>query len=68
MNVNKVMTKNRKQDLIGNKQKNQLYLNLQKKGEWDKDWVVSWVFFLFYSFHFIKQVFACLYMYVYEHV
>ena len=68
MNVNKVMTKNRKQDLIGNKQKNQLYLNLQKKGEWDKDWVVSWVFFLFYSFHFTKQVFACLYMYVYEHV
>ena len=45
-------------------------MNLERKGEWDKDWVVLWVFFLFYSFHFIKQVFACLYMYmyVYEHV
>ena len=46
-------------------------MNLEKKGEWHKDWVVLWNrFFLFYSFHFIKQVFAYLYMYmyVYEHV
>ena len=45
-------------------------MNLEKKGEWDKDWVVLWVFFLFYLFDSIKQVFACLYMYmyVYEHV
>ena len=32
--------------------------------------MVFWGSFLFYSFHFIKQVFACMYicMYVYEHV
>ena len=27
-------------NLIRNKQKNQLYRNLERKGEWDKDWVV----------------------------
>ena len=41
-------------------------MNLERKGEWDKDWVVLWAFRLFYSFHCIKQVFA--YMYVHEHV
>ena len=58
------------QDLIGNKQKNQLYMNLEKKGDWDKDWVVLWVLFLFYSLHFIKQAFAYPYMlmFIYEHV
>ena len=45
-------------------------MSLERKGEWDKDWVVLSGFFLFYSLHFIKQVFAYLYMYmyVYEHV
>ena len=45
-------------------------MNLERKAEWDKDWMVLWIFFLFHSFHFIKQVFACMYlcMYVYEHV
>ena len=46
------MAQNRKkkvrQDLIRNKQKNQLYMNLEKKGGWDKDWVVLCFFFLFY--------------------
>ena len=44
-------------------------MNLERKGEWDKDWVVLF-FFLFHSFNFIKQVFAYpyMYMYVYEHV
>ena len=70
MSVNKAMTQNRKQDLIGNKQKNQLYLNLEKKGEWDKNWVVSWVFFLF--IHFISlnrylHIFICMYMSMYEY-
>ena len=70
MSVNKVMTQNRKQDLIRNKQKNQLYLNLEKKGEWDKNWVVSWVFFLF--IHFISlnrylHIFICMYMSMYEY-
>ena len=45
-------------------------MNLERKAEWDKDWMVLWIFFLFHSFYFIKQVFACMYlcMYVYEHV
>ena len=71
MNVNKVMTQNRKQNTLGlnrKQTKNQHFLNLEKKGEWDKDWVISWVLFPFYSFHFIKQVFAYLCMYVNEHV
>ena len=43
-------------------------MNLDRKGGWDKDWVVLWVFFLFYSFHFIKQVFhICMYMSMYEY-
>ena len=46
------------QYLIGNKQKNQLYMDLEKKGDWDKDWVALWVFYIFYSLHFIKQTFA----------
>ena len=52
------------QYLIGNKQKNQLYMDLEKKGDWDKDWVALWVFYIFYSFHFIKQTFAYPYTYV----
>ena len=45
-------------------------MNLEGEGEWDKDWMVFCFFFLPHSFHFIKQVFACLYMYMYayEHV
>ena len=45
-------------------------MNLDRKGKWGKDWVVLWGFFLLYAFHFIKQVFAYLYMYIYvnEHV
>ena len=52
------------QYLIGNKQKNQLYMDLEKKGDWDKDWVALWVFYIFCSFHFIKQTFAYPYTYV----
>ena len=47
--VNKVLY-----DLIRNKQKNQLYLNLQIAGRWYRDWVVFWgcfFSFLFISFH-----------------
>ena len=45
-------------------------MNLEGEGEWDKDWMVFCFFFLSHLFHFIKQVFACLYMYMYayEHV
>ena len=42
-------------------------MNLESEGEWDEYWVVSCFFFLFYSFHFIKQVFTYLYMYKYVH-
>ena len=44
-------------------------MNLETKGEWDKDWVVLF-FFLFYSFHLIKQAFAYpyTYMFVYEYI
>ena len=44
-------------------------MNLQREEEWDKDWVVLF-FCIFYSFHFIKQVFKYryMYMYVYEDV
>ena len=43
-------------------------MNLEREGEWDKDWMVFCYFFLFHSFHFIKQVFAYLYMYIYMHM
>ena len=34
-------------------------MDLEKKDkDWDKDWVALWVFYIFYSFHFIKQTFA----------
>ena len=39
-------------------------MDLEKKGDWDKDWVVLWVFYIFYSFHFTKQTFAYPYTYV----
>ena len=39
-------------------------MDLEKKGDWDKDWVALWVFYIFYSFHFIKQTFAYPYTYV----
>ena len=43
-------------------------MSLDRKGGWDKDWVVLWGFFLFYSFNFIKQVFhICMYMSMYEY-
>ena len=43
-------------------------MSLDEKGGWNKDWVVLSGFFLFYSFHFIKQVFhICMYMSMYEY-
>ena len=42
----KEMTQNRKQSIIGlnrkQTKKNQLHMKLERKGGWDKGWVVVW--------------------------
>ena len=48
-------------------------MNLQKKKEWDKDWIVLWFFFFFFI-HFIPLnmylhifICTCMYMSMYEY-
>ena len=44
-------------------------MNIEKKGDWDKDWAVLCFFSFFFSLHFIKQAFAypymCMFVYPY---
>ena len=51
-------------DLIGNKQKNQLYKNLERDGGWDKDCVILWRFFLSFSFISFYQIGICICLYI----